>query len=183
MKTLTVLDQCDYVYMHIGLSIGMNCRAIVTSSWAFEMKGWSILELAVHCCMELLQSQLITQDTVGSTGFACMIWALKHQSRNKNHFNTSKNLSGCLIYLFWKALNRALAFTHMFKSYCTHLNASLICDMEEQKNWVVEQIKGPSDKVSNTHQCPIMHFHFSAISWRNFFLPSAGNHALKHEDW
>lgn len=39
MKTLTILDQCDYVYMHIGLSVRMNRRAIVTNSWVFEMKG------------------------------------------------------------------------------------------------------------------------------------------------
>lgn len=30
-KTLTILDLCDYVCIHIVLPVQMNCRAIVTN--------------------------------------------------------------------------------------------------------------------------------------------------------
>lgn len=39
MRTLTILDQCDYVYMHIGLSLQIGCRFVVRNSWGFEIKG------------------------------------------------------------------------------------------------------------------------------------------------
>lgn len=38
IRTLTILDPCDYVYMHIGLSLQKSYRFIVTDSWGFEIK-------------------------------------------------------------------------------------------------------------------------------------------------
>lgn len=54
-----ILDLCDYVCIHFGLPVHMNCRAIVTNFWVFEMKGLSFLELTACCFLEFLQSELI----------------------------------------------------------------------------------------------------------------------------